>query len=150
LRVRGVWGQGPSMYVASDVRGGGPCFLQTTWEPWACPVGAWSAGDAKKRPAGRPNAPHHNVDLNSDFKLPASQVQHWLQGRIQGPPTQVTSCPANSGQVHAGYTGYSAGYILVTNCLVSGSGSLKSLEGLFTLVLSVYETARFCMRNGWN
>jgi hypothetical protein len=38
-----------------------------------------------------------NFATLSDFKIPVSQqVQHWLQVRIQGPPTQVTGGPANS------------------------------------------------------
>ncbi len=52
LRVRGVWGQGPSMYVASDVRGGGPCCLQTTWEPWSQCTGRQGRGLQKEECLG--------------------------------------------------------------------------------------------------
>jgi hypothetical protein len=38
LRERGVWGRGLSMYVASGVHGGGPCFLQITCKPWIEPL----------------------------------------------------------------------------------------------------------------
>jgi hypothetical protein len=33
LQVCGTWGHGPSMYVVTEVRGGGPGFLQRTCKP---------------------------------------------------------------------------------------------------------------------
>ncbi len=63
----------------------------------------------------------------SDFTLPGLWIQHWLQGSyMQGTPDhprRLQAVQPNTAQ----YTGYNAGYKLVTTSLVSASISLKSL-----------------------
>jgi hypothetical protein len=64
---------------------------------------------------------------NSNFKLPRLWLQHWLQGGYkQGTPDHPRRLQAVQ-PITAQYTGYTAGYSLVTTSLVSASVSLKSL-----------------------
>jgi hypothetical protein len=63
----------------------------------------------------------------SNFKLPGLWIQHWVQGSYkQGTPDHPHRLQAVQ-PITAQYTGYTAGYSLVTTGLVSASISLKSL-----------------------